>query len=140
MLVSSVINDFVVCINPYIFFALQRLSIIRFVLHCMVFHCIVIIRLQALQPKYATFTDYTTILAQLGFVVIFAAVFPLGPLLALLNNIILMRLNAYKLCHTRQRPIAQKSGGEKHKTALHVSIAVYLSFVMNCDKNTVKIM
>ena len=48
---------------------------------------------------------------QLGFVLLFAQVFPLAPLIALTNNLIQIRLDAYKICYTRQRPIAQKTSG-----------------------------
>jgi hypothetical protein len=48
---------------------------------------------------------------QVGFVLCFSEVFPLAPLVALLNNLCLLRLNALKICYTRQRPIAQKVGG-----------------------------
>ena len=66
---------------------------------------------EALQAKYNNFADYTRMVIQIGFVLFFSAVFPLCPLFALLNNIALIRLNALKICYTRQRPIAQKIGG-----------------------------
>ena len=66
---------------------------------------------EALLRQYSTFTDYTALLAQLGFVLFFAAVFPLAPVIALLNNLALIRLGAFKLCYTRKRPIAQKTSG-----------------------------
>jgi hypothetical protein len=48
---------------------------------------------------------------QLGLVLLFAAVFPLSPLIVLMNNIFFIRLDAFKLTNTRKRPIAQKSAG-----------------------------
>lgn len=66
---------------------------------------------EALQAKYNNFTDYTNMVIQIGFVLFFSAVFPLCPLIALINNLILIRFNALKICYTRQRPIAQKIGG-----------------------------
>jgi hypothetical protein len=66
---------------------------------------------QATSKGYDTFRDYTNIIAQLGFILFFSAIFPLSPLIALCNNAILLRLQAYKLCHITQRPIAQKASG-----------------------------
>lgn len=66
---------------------------------------------EALQPLYESFGDYTALVVQLGFVLLYAPIFPLAPLIALLNNICLIRLNAYKLTYTRQRPVAQKVSG-----------------------------
>lgn len=66
---------------------------------------------EALQAKYNNFTDYTNMVIQIGFVLFFSAVFPLCPLIALINNLLLIRFNALKICYTRQRPIAQKIGG-----------------------------
>lgn len=66
---------------------------------------------EALQSQYNNFNDYTDLVIQISFLLFFGAVFPLAPLLALLNNLLLIRVNALKLCYTRQRPIAQKAGG-----------------------------
>jgi anoctamin-8 len=44
-------------------------------------------------------------------VLFFSGVFPLAPLIALVNNLALIRLGALKLCYTRQRPVAQKASG-----------------------------
>jgi hypothetical protein len=66
---------------------------------------------EALQPEYCNFGDYTNMVIQIGFVLFFSSVFPLCPLLALINNLALIRFNAMKLCCTRKRPIAQKIGG-----------------------------
>ena len=45
---------------------------------------------------------------QYGFVTIFVAAFPLAPLLALINNIFEIRLDAYKYTTQMRRPIAQQ--------------------------------
>ena len=66
---------------------------------------------EATLSTYSTFTDYNQLIIQLGFVLLFAQVFPLAPLIALTNNLIQIRLDAYKICYTRQRPIAQKTSG-----------------------------
>ena len=66
---------------------------------------------EAVQYPYNDFHDYSNIVIQFCFVLFFSEVFPLAPLVALLNNIVLIRLMAYKICYTRQRPIAQKTSG-----------------------------
>ena len=61
--------------------------------------------------QYNNYHDYSSIIVQFCFVLFFACVFPLAPLIALINNTLLLRLSAYKVCYTRQRPIALKSAG-----------------------------
>lgn len=63
-----------------------------------------------LEP-YDTFEDYTEMLIQFGYVSFFSLAFPLAPLLALINNVVELRTDAFKLCHAKQRPIAHKASG-----------------------------
>ena len=46
---------------------------------------------------------------QFGFITIFVAAFPLAPLFAWLNNIIEIRLDAFKFVSVLQRPIAERA-------------------------------
>ena len=46
---------------------------------------------------------------QYGFVTIFVAAFPLAPLFALLNNVIEIRLDAYKFVTQWRRPLATRA-------------------------------
>ena len=46
---------------------------------------------------------------QYGFVTIFVAAFPLAPLFALLNNVIEIRLDAYKFVTQWRRPLAARA-------------------------------
>jgi len=46
---------------------------------------------------------------QFGFITIFVAAFPLAPLFALLNNIIEIRLDAFKFVTVLQRPVAERA-------------------------------
>lgn len=46
---------------------------------------------------------------QFGFLTIFVAAFPLGPLFALLNNVIEIRCDANKFVTQLRRPMAQRS-------------------------------
>ena len=61
--------------------------------------------------KYDTFEDYTEMLIQFGYVSFFSMVFPLAPLFALLNNVLELRCDGFKLLWCKQRPIAKRAGG-----------------------------
>ncbi|XP_077440386.1 anoctamin-8 isoform X2 [Vanacampus margaritifer] len=51
-----------------------------------------------------TFQDYQEMFVQFGYVVLFSSAFPLAALCALINNIIEIRSDAFKLCTGLQRP------------------------------------
>ncbi|XP_052279240.1 anoctamin-4-like isoform X4 [Dreissena polymorpha] len=61
------------------------------------------------QPKLGLFDEYLEMVIQYGFVTIFVAAFPLAPFFALLNNIIEIRLDAYKFVTQWKRPLALRS-------------------------------
>jgi anoctamin-5 len=46
---------------------------------------------------------------QFGFVTLFVASFPLAPLLALINNLVEIRVDAWKLTTQYRRPVAAKA-------------------------------
>ena len=52
--------------------------------------------------------EYIEMIIQYGFVTLFVSVFPLAPLLALINNILEIRLDAYKYTTQTRRPIARR--------------------------------
>lgn len=56
------------------------------------------------------FEEYQEMVIQFGYVTLFAAAFPLTAALALLNNLIEIRTDAYKLLHATQ---------VRNKTTLH---------------------
>lgn len=62
-------------------------------------------------PEYDTFEDYAEMCIQFGYVTFFSVAFPLAPLMAMLNNFVEIRGDAYKLCYNTQRPVATKSEG-----------------------------
>ncbi|XP_068128907.1 anoctamin-4 isoform X2 [Hyperolius riggenbachi] len=64
--------------------------------------------LQPINP-YGLFEEYLEMILQFGFTTIFVAAFPLAPLLALLNNIIEIRLDAYKFISQWRRPLASRA-------------------------------
>jgi len=55
-------------------------------------------------PLLGTFHDYANMANQYGFATMFVAAFPLTMLLALINNYVEMRVNAWRLCQTFRRP------------------------------------
>ncbi|KAL4232704.1 Anoctamin-4 [Mactra antiquata] len=61
------------------------------------------------QPKLGLFDEYLEMVIQYGFVTIFVAAFPLAPLCALGNNIIEIRLDAYKFVTQWKRPLAARA-------------------------------
>lgn len=55
-------------------------------------------------PPLGLFDEYLEMVIQYGFITIFVAAFPLAPLFALLNNIIEIRLDAFKFITQYRRP------------------------------------
>ncbi|CAH1254178.1 ANO8 [Branchiostoma lanceolatum] len=60
-----------------------------------------------MQPYMDTFEDYLEMFIQFGYVVLFSPAFPCAAMCALMNNIIEIRSDAFKLC-TSQRPFGQR--------------------------------
>ncbi|SPP90034.1 anoctamin-8 isoform X8 [Drosophila guanche] len=59
--------------------------------------------------KYnGTFSDHLEMLVQMGYVVLFSAAFPLAGMCALINNLMEIRSDAFKLAHVHQRPFGQR--------------------------------
>lgn len=55
-----------------------------------------------------TFQDYQEMFIQFGYVVLFSSAFPLAAMCALINNIIEIRSDAFKLCTGLQRPFGMR--------------------------------
>ncbi|XP_041072469.1 anoctamin-6 isoform X2 [Carcharodon carcharias] len=60
-------------------------------------------------PKLGLFYEYLEMVIQFGFATIFVASFPLAPLLALINNIIEIRVDAWKITTQFRRILAVKA-------------------------------
>ncbi|XP_048733294.2 anoctamin-8-like isoform X2 [Ostrea edulis] len=54
-----------------------------------------------------TLDDYLEMFIQFGYVTLFSSAFPLAALCALLNNVVEIRSDAFKLCMTYQRPFGK---------------------------------
>ena len=62
------------------------------------------IKRQRAAEEFDVFTDYAEIVVQYGYVVMFVGFFPLAPLFALIECIVEIRVDAYKLCALSRRP------------------------------------
>ncbi|GBN09657.1 Anoctamin-1 [Araneus ventricosus] len=62
---------------------------------------------QLIHPKLFSFLYFSPVI-QFGFVTLFVAAFPLAPLFALLNNIVEIRLDAYKYVTQLRRPLSAR--------------------------------
>lgn len=56
-------------------------------------------------------TNPSRLVLQYGLVTFFVAAFPLAPLISLLNNLIELRLDAYKLMRNYRRPVPRRLSG-----------------------------
>ncbi|XP_066491744.1 anoctamin-8 [Tiliqua scincoides] len=87
---------------------------------------------ESCMKKYEdTFQDYQEMFIQFGYVVLFSSAFPLAAVCALINNIIEIRSDAFKLCTGLQRPFGQRveSIGEWQKVMEAMGV---LAIVVNC--------
>ena len=55
-----------------------------------------------------TFEDYLEMFIQFGYVTLFSSAYPLAGLCALLNNLIEIRGDAFKLCFIHKRPFGTR--------------------------------
>eukprot|EP00003_Mantamonas_plastica_P007860 TRINITY_DN1669_c0_g1_i2.p1 TRINITY_DN1669_c0_g1~~TRINITY_DN1669_c0_g1_i2.p1 ORF type:complete len:879 (-),score=317.84 TRINITY_DN1669_c0_g1_i2:30-2609(-) len=82
-----------------------------------------------LKTYASTFSDYNELIIQFGYVTLFVVAFPLAPLLAVANNLIEIRSDAYKLCNAYRRPAPDMAEdiGSWYGILEVVSIAAVLS-------------
>ena len=66
---------------------------------------------EVLLPMHDSFPEYIQAIVQFAFVTCFSVVLPITPIICLMNHLLSMRLDAYKVCRTRNRPLAIKTGG-----------------------------
>ena len=62
-------------------------------------------------PEHDSFTEYLFAVTQFAYVTCFSVVLPITPLIVLINHLLNMRLDAFKICRGRRRPLSQKTGG-----------------------------
>eukprot|EP00984_Skeletonema_dohrnii_P021133 scaffold10483_cov127-Skeletonema_dohrnii-CCMP3373.AAC.4 len=66
---------------------------------------------EMLLPEHDSFTEYLFAVTHFAYVACFSVVLPITPLIVLINHLLSMRLDAFKLCRGRRRPLSQKTGG-----------------------------
>lgn len=87
--------------------------------------------MEALRPQHDSFPGYITAVVQFAYVTCFSVVLPITPFICLLNYLAFMRLDAYKVCKVRRRPLSEKTGGiGVWEHLLH--IVVVISVLTNC--------
>lgn len=62
-------------------------------------------------PFPGTFDEYSEMVIQYGYITMFAASFPLAPFLAVINNVIEIRTDAFKLLEAHSRPFYRGAKG-----------------------------
>lgn len=83
-------------------------------------------------PEHDSFVDYLFATTQFAYVTCFSVVLPITPLIVLLNHLLNMRLDAFKICRGRRRPLSQKTGGiGVWSHVLH--IVTVLAILTNCS-------
>jgi len=84
-----------------------------------------------LSPYQGTFDEYSEMVIQFGYVTLFASAFPLAPFLAVLNNIVEIRTDAFKLLAATVRP--HYRGGQDIGSWYKILEALgVISVVTNC--------
>ncbi|XP_059725704.1 anoctamin-8 isoform X4 [Haemorhous mexicanus] len=87
---------------------------------------------ESCMKKYEdTFQDYQEMFIQFGYVVLFSSAFPLAAACALLNNVLEIRSDAFKLCSGLQRPFGQRVASIGHWQKVMEAMGV-LAIVVNC--------
>ena len=83
-------------------------------------------------PEHDSFTEYLFAVTQFAFVTCFSVVLPITPFIVLINHLLNMRLDAFKICRGRRRPLSQKTGGiGVWNHVLHV--VTVLAILTNCS-------
>ncbi|XP_064252818.1 LOW QUALITY PROTEIN: anoctamin-8 [Passer domesticus] len=87
---------------------------------------------ESCMKKYEdTFQDYQEMFIQFGYVVLFSSAFPLAAACALLNNVLEIRSDAFKLCSGLQRPFGQRVASIGHWQKVMEAMGV-VAIVVNC--------
>ncbi|KAL9707566.1 hypothetical protein quinque_011084 [Culex quinquefasciatus] len=88
-------------------------------------------RKENILEEYNTYDDYLELYIQFGYVVLFSSVAPMTAFWAILNNVIEIRLDAYKLCSFFKRPFARRTKNIGAWQLAFETLAV-ISIMTNC--------
>lgn len=87
---------------------------------------------QGTQEKYlGTFDDYLELFLQFGYTFLFSSAYPMAAFWALLNNVIEIRTDAFKMCRIFQRPFAQPANSIGAWQAAFEALGV-VAVITNC--------
>ncbi|KAG6902487.1 hypothetical protein C0995_016064 [Termitomyces sp. Mi166 len=67
------------------------------------------IREEVALPEYETFQDYSEMVTQFGYVAVWSSIWPLASVMALLNNFLELRSDAFKMTVHNRRPIPTRT-------------------------------
>lgn len=67
------------------------------------------IRHEVSLPDYTLFSDYSEMVTQFGYVALWSTIWPLAPVMALVNNWFELRSDAYKVARQSRRPIPART-------------------------------
>ncbi|KAJ7599368.1 calcium-activated chloride channel-domain-containing protein [Mycena floridula] len=67
------------------------------------------VRSEAALPEYDLFVDYNEMVTQFGYVVLWSTIWPLAPVMALVNNFFELRSDAFKITVHNRRPIPART-------------------------------
>jgi len=67
------------------------------------------IRSEVALPEYELFGDYSETITQFGYVTLWSSIYPLAPMMSLLNNWIELRSDAFKITVNQRRPIPTRT-------------------------------
>ncbi|XP_060797603.1 anoctamin-8 isoform X1 [Neoarius graeffei] len=84
-----------------------------------------------MQTYEDTIQDYQEMFIQFGYVVLFSSAFPLAAMCALINNIIEIRSDAFKLCSGLQRPFGMRVESIGQWQTLMEAMGL-LAIIVNC--------
>ncbi|CAF1366308.1 unnamed protein product [Adineta steineri] len=88
--------------------------------------------IECLQPKWPDlYEDYLELVIQFGYIIFLSTLFPLAAFFSLINNILEIRTDAFKLCMIYQRPFSQrvKDIGHWQKIMEYMIVA---AIIVNC--------
>ena len=83
------------------------------------------------KEEYEQFDDYIEMIIQLGYITLFASAYPLAPFVALIANIIEMRLDVFKLTFVSLRPRSIPTSNIGTWKVL-IRVIVWMSAITNC--------
>ncbi|CAF0906288.1 unnamed protein product [Didymodactylos carnosus] len=90
------------------------------------------------QPKFPDlYEDYLEMIMQFGYIIFFSSKFPLAAFFSLLNNIVEIRTDAFKICMIYQRPFTQRVKDIGHWQNV-LELMIIAAVIVNCTLCCVK--